>query len=353
MKKWLACIIVMFCALAVFAGGGKDKTAGTWYSDYELAKKTAQKYDKKIFFAVTGDSPDNRSNVLLNTIFTDETFCQTLADEYVLLNLDFSTAGMATVELSEDATEEQRKQDLEQSQSVQNAFQHNYETVSLYSIETVPTVLILSREGYVLAAIADDRTVTDAQGYLNLIASAQAQIDEKESLVEAVHSAKGVAKVQAIDALYTSTPAVYQYVLADLVKAVPSLDKKNESGLLGKYSLQSAYYSAMELFAGGDITDAVQCFVDVADGDLLTASEKQEAYYLAAYLTAQSNPDSPDLMLEYLRKSYESDPENENAESIQQIIVQLEASKAAMEAASETEEDTAENSVQEDVSTDE
>lgn len=64
----------------------------------------------------------------------------------------------------------------------------------------------------------------------------------------------------------------------------------------------------------------------------MTPAEKQEAYYLAAYVLVQSNPETPDQVLAYLEQAHDADPENENAQLIQQTIDQLREVQTLMEA---------------------
>ena len=332
MKRWITGIAALLFAACAFAGGSKDAAEPMWHSDLESALEAARHDKKNVFFAVTGDDPANRSQVLLYSIFNDPAFTDAMAKDYVLANIDFSTLHIASVELPASATEEQQEQEQKQTVLMQDMFQKNYEAAALYSVSEVPAVLILSPEGYVIASVADDAAAADAASYLALLSSQQSAIDSGAALVEAVRAAKGADKLRAVDALYTATPAAYQYVLAGLVEEALTLDKKNETGLLGKYTLQNAYYTAMEVFAGGDAAAAAQCFADAAAQDVLTPAEKQEAYYLAAYVLVQSNPETPDQVLAYLEQAHDADPENENAQLIQQTIDQLREVQTLMEA---------------------
>jgi hypothetical protein len=85
----------------------------------------------------------------------------------------------------------------------------------------------------------------------------------------------------------------------------------------------------MDLYQKGNLTEAGALFLALAEQEGLTPGQKQESWYMGAYMNAMSGLTSNDQVIEWLQKAYDADPENAGAASIKATIDQLKANPVA------------------------
>lgn len=283
-----------------------------WYYDFEESKTAAAEQDKNILLFFTGSDWDATSQSLAANVFTSDSFLKKVATKYILTQLDFPQAEGSIVE---------------------EQFMKNYDVANYFTLQGLPTVLMVTKDGYVVSIIDTTAEIENADDYVKSITSLNKKSDKIIDASKKMQKAEGVDKVKHIDALADQLDLSYRYLLSDLFSQIAELDPENKSNLYGKYLLQLTYPKAMETFSMGDTDSAVNMLLDIAEGGLLNKADTQEAYYSAAYLYAQTPDSDKTLVLDYLRKSYKIDTESETAESILQTIGYIESSIEAEQVA--------------------
>lgn len=314
MKKTLIKVLGICAALIIAAVSfscSQKVPEAVWFYDLEESKTAAAEQDKNILLFFTGSDWDAISQSLAANVFTSEVFLKKVAAKYILTQLDFPQAEGSIVE---------------------EQFMKNYDVANSFSLQGLPTVLMVTKDGYVVSSIDTSAEVENADDYVKSITSLNKKSDKIIDASKKMENTEGIDKVKHIDALADQLDASYRYLLSDLFSQIAELDPENKSKLYGKYLLQLTYPKAMDTYSMGDTDGAVKMLLDIAEGGLLNKADTQEAYYSAAYLYAQTADSDKTLVLDYLRKSYKVDTESETAESILQTISYIESSIDAEQA---------------------
>ena len=154
--------------------------------------------------------------------------------------------------------------------------------------------------------------------------------------MSATESGSDADRLAAIDQLFELTDPQHRYLLVDLSGLYVKLDKKNETGNVGKHIVAIANANAVQAYMDQDPVAASDQFANAAKSKYLSTVEKQQCYYTAGYLYAQSAPNDFKKIKSYFEKSYNADPESPHAEQIQNMIKMLEERIAESEAQPET-----------------
>lgn len=320
MKKSVRLMVAVFAALVAttmaFTGCSK-KGAAAWKTNYETAKKSASRQHKNMFLLFSGDDWDGKSQSFKENIGNTDEFTKTIGKDYILVNLDFSQTEYAKANVDDTkATDKEKKA----AGKIKTLYDEKNRIANLYRIQSYPSMYIVTSDGYVIANLPYDEKVTVPADYIKTVAAKKADCNDFNELVKNVKKAKKLDRVKAIDALYTKTDPSYAALLGDLIREVPELDKNNETKLLGKYEMQVAYLDATEKVQSQDVEAASQIFVDLCDKGHLEAKDKQDAYYLAAYVLAAGQSTDYDKMIELMNKAIEVNPTGETVGQIQQTI---------------------------------
>ncbi|MBQ3836996.1 MAG: hypothetical protein II814_07690, partial [Treponema sp.] len=218
-----------------------------------------------------------------------------------------------------------------------------------YGVDTTPAVVVLTKQGYVISNITY-LPVDDPQGLKNIVELDRENIDGIENLLAQIDAAKGLERVQKIDELYEQTKANYRYQLRGLCDQVIKLDKKNKSGLVGKYLLARASTKAMDCYLRREPDKAVDCYLEPLKSKFLSVEEKQRSYFAAAYIVGKDSPgvESSEKIISYLQSAIELDDKSPLAERCRFLLERQEkilANQKEMEEkkAAEEAEATAEN----------
>lgn len=321
MKKAIIVLTVLLGCLLLFS----CEKAAVWTTDYDAALVTAKKEKKEILLYFTGNSWDGKTTDQRANILDTEVFLKDIGKSFILVSIDYPG----------EETEENEAQ-----LAVATAL------TTKYAIQEIPTILILSKEGYVIAQANISEDVTTPEAYREYLATFNDSIKTYNATIAKVTSSKGTDKVTAIDELFTATPSAYVGLLSDYIDEICELDPENKSGLLGKYLLQRAYSRSTTALSTGNITDAITEFSDIAENSVLTNEEKQEAWYDVAYLSAMAG-ESVDLQIEYLQKAVDIAPDSEISVQFKGVIEQLKIQAAQIETETmpEYEEEEEENSL--------
>lgn len=298
----MGAVVFFVCALLVSCGTAAKTDANGWHHDFDAAKKIAQKQHKNILlvFSNARAYATERNTVLQETVFKRKEFVDAVSDTLVLVNINFSD--------DESAAQREKKAQL----------------VLMYNIVDMPAVFLLTGEGYYLAQLIYDSAYNSPELYARMVKERQTENETISSAVEVLKKSRGAEKVRALNALYERMPNGYGWCLLDVIRSVPTLDKKNETGLVPKYVLEAATADALFAFSKQDVAGAAQCFVDAAMSKKLDAEHVQQAYYLAGTMLASGGSTDYDAILRYFQLSCNAAPESMHAENIRQTITHLE-----------------------------
>ena len=305
-------VAVFFTGCFASAKAGKNG----WYTDYDAAKKEAQKKNKNLLILFSVVDNDSESRTLKEKVFDTKEFVSALSKRFILVNLDFSTS------LSEDA-EAQSEKEKKKAEERQRKIEYMGHIASLYNADSIPSVFLATKEGYCAAKIEASDEDAAPEAYIKLIESKIADLDKINALADAVRAASGAEKVRAIDALTEATDDTRRLLLAELFRAIPSLDPNDETGLVGKYILLTAVSDASTFYMQSDFDSAIQALASAAEDKRLGGRDRQQAYYYAGALSITSGTTDYKAVFDYFQKSYDADPESEFAPQLAEMLESL------------------------------
>ena len=269
-------LFLIFFAI-VFAGCTRNSSKDEFgiFHDLEKTISVAEKSDKKILLVFTKLESGGFNETLVNQVLHAQDYQEKIGAEFETCQIDFSKEDFSSQKKFAKKTKAQTERDMN--------------TTVIYGVETPPTVMILSPQGYVISSITYLSCI-NVQEFSNIIEVEREKIDAMEKMVAAVKNAEGIEKISAIDLLYENTHANYRYQLRKLCDEVVRSDKKNESGLVGKYLLARASTEAMDCYLARKPEKAAECYIKYVRSKFLSVEEKQRCYYAAAYITGNERP---------------------------------------------------------------
>lgn len=319
-QKIIALLAAMAAVLAV-TGCGKKGAANLpkgWLSDFDEAKASAKKQGKDIFLLFSGDDWDQMSVAFKQNVVGTQEFMDALKDEYVFVNIDFSQTEYEKTYIDDDASRKQKKE----AERINAEYEKKLNIARLYDLQQYPCAYILSCEGYVLSMVPFYDTIDTPGAYLEQLEGHQQDVDTYRGLVRNVRSYTGYDRALAIEELYESSSSSYLGPLESLVREVPLLDPNNDTGFVGKFILYAAYFDAFSAISDNDVEGAMQVFIDAAQSEFLDLDERQNAYYMAAYMLASGGSDDYERIESILQQAYDIDPDGEHAEGLLDAINQ-------------------------------
>lgn len=333
MKRFVKIAAVLLLAVTVCAGCSKNKSA--WLTDYTTAQEQAQKSKKNMLLLFSGDDWDGTSQQLKENVFNQKAFYGVAKKKYVLVNIDFSQTEYEKVNVAEDATDEEKAE----AERIEQLYVEREDLAQRFNLSAYPSLYVVSPEGLALAQIdlqSFSSVVLDEEAEEETPQSVLARIEETEEeqellsdLIAQIDKSEGLDRVRAIDNLYQATSPELRNPLASYAQEVVVLDPNNETGLTGKYEYELANEKAMQYaMYMGDVVSASKEFESVCETGHLSVLEKQNAYYMAAYILAMSPEPDFDKMLELLDKSYQQDTNSDLASQILEVIENIKQVKA-------------------------
>ncbi len=316
MKRYISVFFCVIGALILFASCGKKTLIDEYgcFVNYEDALTNAQKKKQPLVVIFTSQGDDEKSNQIISDILKNGDFATDILKNYSVCHADFSQNVFGKTITDENASSAETKQANIYTQVIQN----NYQLAMLFNIAEMPAVFLCTKEGYVVAPINLDMvTLAELKA---LIEDNAGLVEEYNAMVAATNKGSVSEKVEAIDTLYNATLDEYRVFLLPLAKKIPDIDKKNQSGLCGKYIVEVAEGEALSAYSRGDVETAVKKYLEAADNEFVNNEGKQECFYTAAYLVAYSGSDDYEGILFYLKTAYEFAPQSDKAAAIQQAI---------------------------------
>ena len=333
MKTTFRFFAISVLALAILAGCSKRTVRDDFgiYTDFKSALKSAQKKNKKILLFFTKIEDGGLNETIVNNVIHSEDYLPIVGNEFVTCRIDFSRERFSKD--SKNFNETQNERDMK--------------TAVIYGAESTPSVLVLTKEGYVLTNITY-LPANNLKEFIDILAVDKDNIMAMDALLAEIDAAKGIERVKKIDELYEKTSSNYRYQLRDLSDEVIKLDKKNESGLVGKYLLARASTKAMDAYLRREPDKAVEAYLEPLKSEILTVEEKQRSYFAAAYLIGkgEKSVENSKKIIQFLTAARDLDPSTALAERCklllerQEKILEDQEATAAKKAAEESEPST-------------
>lgn len=209
------------------------------------------------------------------------------------------------------------------SEAEREAVQKNYLLFSEYAVPDVPFIILQTAEQdmYASAVIG-----AEIKSDVLLVAKIKALTAQRVKVTEAkkrIGSTKGPEKAQAIDEFLNTVGNAEAHRYDSLRMQVPVLDQHNQSGLKGKYVLMSADIWAKSFAQQGNYLKAGDEYKAAAETGDLSPAELQLAWYLAAYSYLMTGNTVTEIVIGYLQKAIEADPQNAAVQQLNQAIHKL------------------------------
>jgi hypothetical protein len=315
MKKTLLLLTIILAASLFISCGNKAlKDDYGCFVNYEDALVNARKKKQPLLVFFTSQGDDEESSQLVSEVIKSPDFATDILKNYSVLHVDFSENAYQKTIVPENAG--QTEQQL--ANTYTNIMQNNYQLVMLFNVNVMPAVFLCTNEGYVVARLEESPSSVEA--FKTSLADHNPEYELFEEMIKDTARGSASSKVEAIDGLYRITNADYRSFLLPLVQKVPELDKKNETGLVGKYILAGAEAQALSLYSKGDVEGAVAKYLAAANNEFVKAEDKQQCFYTAAYLSAYSGSEDYRGILTYLQTAYDLAPSSEKAAAIKEGI---------------------------------
>ncbi|MBQ0002684.1 MAG: hypothetical protein KBT21_04020 [Treponema sp.] len=354
MKKMLVGIFTVFACLFAIAGCSKPEVKNEfgWYEDYDACLESSKKSGKNIFLLVTRDDSDTVSKDLKAKMFYTSEFTEKYSSEYEFCVIDVSSDLFVKAFPEKNIPKDIREDEAKSKEWLKNAnkekskyekiLEKRMKIVTVFGINTTPTLYVATKEGYVMNAITyfPSDKVEDFDEELE---SLKDGMSSYMNYVKTVEASKGLARVNAINDLYEATNHNYRYMITDLMREVEKLDKKNETGLVGKFLLAIATSDSTDLYLNRKAEKVPAVYEKVAKSSKLNADQKQQAYYAAAYIIGNNTP-SPKVtekLIYLLKKAIEINPETQIAQHCEGLLKQVEDFKIRQEEMNKKIEDEA------------
>lgn len=356
MKKVFVLIAAVFASF-LLASCEKKETADEfgWYSDFDEAKKLAQKDNKSIILYFSALDSDGKSEDFNSRIFKTAEFKEKFSPEYVLCNIDFSNSRFNDVygaaeensdsasvpgdEKSESSAKKAKRSGKENSRR-QKKLSQDMLLPSYYAADSLPSFFILTKQGYVISPllVEENYNLNDVQNEIEKSSDRKKQVS---NLLDTISTGKIEDALKAIDELYSTTADEHKFLLEELLEKYIKLDKENKSGGTVDCIFELANARAQKAFFENDYEKAIECLELPLKYDILTPENRLQAYYSVGYFLAMSGSTDYDRIIDYFQKAYDSAPESEYAPKLQQMIENLSEMKSKQGYAPEKTEDSA------------
>lgn len=311
MKKNITIAIFTTLILCMFLGCSNSKNV-RWETDYQKALEIAKNENKGIFLLFSGTSWDGVTGNLFPTILSSDKFKKEVSKYYVLCNIDFP-------ETTEDLTlnEETIK---------------NYDIADKYFVDRVPQAFIITSDELVISPVYFALDSLTPENFIAVIKKFNGNTKKVIDIENKLEKATGIKRAELLSELYDNLYEDYRSLFQNYAQEALNLDPDNQTKKMGKFMLLTAYPKSEEAFSQGNLQKAVQIFLDLAESDVLSPEEKQEAYHNAGYIIAMDEKGDINLVIEYLSKAYGAAPQSKQAHSILEMIEQMKVVEQEMQA---------------------
>lgn len=330
----LSFVFIALVAVSIISCGKAES-----FSSFEEGRALAEKSNKGILLTFCSDS-DEISGKLMENGFGNEAFLKKYAKDFVFVTLDFSDR-LDAENLNPTATEEERAN----AQKIIEETEASMKVAESYVIRSLPTTLLLTKEGYVVCPLelfkvredfnpdsenAANPTVDEVFELYDYTGICQ-KTDEALVLLKDFQNNLKIAnkdgsvqdRVAAIDEVFDSTDFQYRYLIHSLNELAIQLDSENTTGSMAKHVMASVAAQAVE--AGENFKLAAEIFASGAEREFLTGDDRQLLYYRAAQASFRLGKEGFAAANDYLHKSIDAAPQSEQVELLNMMIEQIAA----------------------------
>jgi len=309
MKKIIHATIFVSLLISIFFGCTNTKNV-RWETDYQKALEIAKEENKGIFLLFSGTAWDGVTGNLFPTVFSSDKFKKEASKYYILCNIDFP-------ETTDDL-------------AINEETIKNYDIADKYFVDRVPQAFIITPDELVISPVYFAMESITPENFVAEIKKYEGATKKVLSIENKLAKATGIKRAELLSELYDNLYDDYRSLFQNYAQEALNLDPNNETKAMGKFMLLTAYPKSEEAFSQGNTQQAVQIFLDLAESDVLTPEEKQEAYHNAGYIIAMDEKGDINLVIDYLSKAYGAAPQSEQARSILEMIEQMKAVEQEM-----------------------
>lgn len=297
-----AVLIVAGVGIVLFATG-VFAPAAEWGTNLEAATNDALDAKKNVLLVFAGTEWDGVSATFKESVLDTERFRKTMGRKYELVFIDIPA-------------DEDPFADADNPPDW-------YTLATQYALQATPALMLINGQGEAYGNIMYEETFTEPQTVIDAVKTVEDNIKKVAQLSVKIEKANGIKKVKLIDELFEATAPNERDSLIAYIRQVPELDPNNESGVLGKYKLQLAYLDASSVMNTGEVEKARDMFLSLTEGDLLEADYKQEALFMAAYISYMTGIADANAVADLLQQAIDASPESESVESIKYTLDQI------------------------------
>ncbi|MCR4789947.1 MAG: thioredoxin family protein [Treponemataceae bacterium] len=303
MKKTISIvsIILLITSLLVFTGCSTSSEETPWLTSWADAIQKADETEKNILIFFSRVGSDEKSQEI-NEAFAKPKFKNKIAKNYVLLNIDFLAN-----------PDEMEYDDLMAA----------YELANKFSIQALPAIILATPEAYVIGSVVNDEINQSPSAIFKKINSYKKNSTNVTKLRKELAEVEEDKQIYTVDKLISNLDPSYRYLELDLLGLIKEKDPENELGIYNKYLLSFAYVDALGEFNKGNAQSAIDIFLKVAESEGISKADCQEAYQTAAYLLANTGIGTPEVIIEYLQKAIDANPNSKEVSSIKKTIEYL------------------------------
>lgn len=319
MKKLTLALFTIIASLFIISCGKAKTDANGCYYDFDDAVSFANKKNQDVMVIITVEGDDEDSTDFMEKVVRDANFKKEVASKYAVVCMDFSQKTFAEAK-ADEAADDAAKKVAEQKNAI---LEKNTKYATMLDAKEVPVIYIFSKEKYLIKGFFYDDENRSIQGFEETLAEQNSIIDDMHKMIYQTKIGNAEEKVKAIDALWEATNPSFRIFLYDLINSVKKLDPNNTSGLLGKYMYEAASTKSDMALLEGNIEEAVQAFLDAAEESDISADDRQQAMYTAAYICSMTGFKDDAVVIEYLEKAIQIAPESDDAPRIRRVIAAI------------------------------
>ena len=320
MKK-IKTLIALFAGVTLLSSCGSAKKMNGWYTDFEEAKKVANSKNKNIVLFVSslydGTGTEDGVSLLIDT----PEFTKAVQDDFVCVYFDFNKIP----EILGQSTDSLTGSELKKLEKKQDALRKQLRIADLYGVMDTPCALIVSKQGYFITKIDFDYLDTSVSGYKDFLYMEIGTVQDFEENLAKTKKGTLAERMDMYDTILSTTDERLQPSLAGLCREAVELDKKNETGLVGKFIMTLASVEAFDALNNRKFDEASKVYQKYAADERVSADEKQVLLFYAAQVYTSSGMVNHREIKRLLTESLEADPESQYASDIESYIKDVEA----------------------------
>lgn len=317
MKKLTLFGLFLLASLCLVSCGKKAfKDEYDCFLDMDEAREDARKNKKDILVFITSEGDDFISQAFMEDVVNTQDFDEQIGKDYTVYHVDFSQKSYEKTVVAPTATKKEQKI----AARYDDLLQTGYQFAVILEVGYTPAIFRLTADGYIVSEIDYDSEILNVNDFKNLLSTYDDQSKNIKALFDATKKGSNLDKARAIDTFYNAIDPKYQTFLLDLVSKIPELDKNDETGLLSHYIFLTANQKAVKVYANGDIYGAVQEYLQASENPHVKDADKQDCYYMAAYILSSSGSEDYSVIVNYLQKALDAAPESDHASDIKDAL---------------------------------